>query len=173
MKFVLAAIALFGTIALAFTPRLVKKIIPDAGWYQFEYTHATEAFFQVDLQQIGYLYVIGCGCPRDGISVYDNGIPMYYQCPGSGVPVGGSCPSPILDLTQCSQNASYCQMLFQISPGFHNITVQVDEAFFRYNLLGVRVDNYCVEQGYRCCEATQDSIQELGCVEAVVGIIKG
>lgn len=121
----------------------------DAGWYSFAYGKpGTVAYrnFMVKNGQVVQLEVVGCFCPYNYFSVFDNGQPIIVTAVnGTLTPEEDYlCEPNVTDPNICAANRTiFGYGIGLLLPGTHNITVMVRDTPYLGGTAFLRVDTIC------------------------------
>lgn len=137
----------------------------DAGWYSFAYGKpGTVAYrsFMIRNGQVVQLEVIGCFCPYNYFSVFDNGQPIIVTAVNGTLPVPDPavCDPTASDPNLCAADRNtFSYGLGLLLPGTHNITVVVRDTPYLGGTAFLRVDTICTsaEDAFTpkpCCQLT-------------------
>ncbi len=125
----------------------------DAGWYSFAYGRpGTLAYrtFGINNGQVVQLEVIGCFCPGNFFSVFDNGQPIIVTRADEPVKIANT-PYDAVDCDPNTTNPNECALDRQhfgygialLLPGSHNISIVVSETPYLGGTAFLRVDTIC------------------------------
>lgn len=121
----------------------------DAGWYSFAYGKpGTVAYrsFMVKNGQVVQLEVIGCFCPYNYFSVFDNGQPIIVTAVnGTLTPEEDYvCDPNVTDPNLCAADRNTFSFgIGLLLPGTHNITVVVRDTPYLGGTAFLRADTVC------------------------------